>query len=83
MKTRRKKIEAGLRSAAEAATAAGKRAAQKLALAGDDALVQLGDAARRRKRARAGKSLLKTVGKAALVTGVVVAGRAVVKKRGR
>ena len=84
MTTGRKKVEAGLkkaRVAAAVATVAGKKAARKLALAGDDALVRLGEAARRRQRARQGKAMLKSVGKAALVTGVVVATRAVMKKR--
>jgi hypothetical protein len=84
MRTRRKKVEDGIRMAAAAVKEAGTRATQaarKLAVVGDDALVKLGDAARRRKRARAGKSVLKTVGTAALVTGVVVAGRTAMKKR--
>jgi hypothetical protein len=84
MRTRRKTVEEGIRTAATAVKVAGNkaaRAARKLAVVGDDALVKLGDAARRRKRARAGKSVLKTVGTAALVTGVVVAGRAAMKKR--
>ena len=84
MRTGRKKVEDKIRMATAAVKVAGTKAARtarKLAIAGDDALVKLGDAARRRKRARAGKSVLKTVGAAALVTGVVVAGRAAMKRK--
>ena len=81
MRTKRKKVEAGLRMAAAAVKTAGTKAARKLALVGDDALVKLGDAARRRKRARTGRGVLKTVGAAALVTGAVVAGRAAMRKK--
>src|SRR5688500_14371497 len=79
MRIKRKKIEAGLKTAAAAAVA-GRKAASKLALVGDETLVKLGDAARRRRRARTTKAVLKGVGKAALVTGVVVAGRAALKR---
>src|SRR5687767_1702087 len=80
MRIKRKKIEAGLKTAAAAAAVAGRKAASKLALVGDETLVKLGDAARRRRRARTTKAVLKGVGKAALVTGVVVAGRAALKR---
>lgn len=83
MRIKRKKIEAGLKTAAAAAAVAGRKAASKLALVGDETLVKLGDAARRRRRARTTKAVLKGVGKAALVTGVVVAGRAALKNRGK
>lgn len=83
MATKRKKVEAGIKMAAAAVTLASKKAARKLALAGDDTLVKLGDAARRRRRARTSKSVLKTVGTVALVTGAVVAGRAVLKRRAK
>jgi len=81
MPVTRKKVEAGIKVAAAAVTVAGKKAARKLALMGDDTLVKVGDAARRRQRARTTKSVLKGVGKVALVTGVVVAGRAAMKRR--
>ena len=83
MTVTRKEVEAGIKRAAAAMTVAGKKAARKLALLGDDTLVKAGDAARRRKRARAGKAVLKNVGKVALVTGAVVAGRALVKRRAK
>lgn len=81
MRVSRKKVEAGIKMAAAAVTVAGKKAAHKLALLGDDTLVKAGDAARRRKRARTTKAVLKGVGKVALVTGAVVAGRAALKSR--
>lgn len=81
MRVSRKKVEAGIKMAAAAVTVAGKKAAHKLALLGDDTLVKAGDAARRRKRARTTKSVLKGVGKVALVTGAVVAGRAALRSR--
>ena len=81
MKVTRKKVEAGIRMATAAVAVAGKKTARKLALAGDESLVKLGQAARRRQRARTAKAVLKGVGKAALVTGVVVAGRAALKGR--
>ncbi len=83
MPIKRKKVEAGIKMAAAAVTVAGKKAARKLALAGDDTLVKLGNAARRRQRARTTKSVLKSVGKLALVAGAVVAGRAALKRRAK
>ena len=83
MRVNRKKVEAGIKMAAAAMTVAGKKAAHKLALLGDDTLVKAGEAARRRKRARTTKAVLKGVGKVALVTGAVVAGRAALKRRGK
>jgi hypothetical protein len=83
MPTKRKKVEAGIKMAAAVVTLAGKKVARKLALAGDDTLVKLGNAARRRQRARTTESVLKSVAKVALVTGAVVAGRAALKRRGR
>jgi len=83
MTVTRKKVEAEIRKAAAALTVAGKKTARKLALMGDDSLVKLGQAARRRKRARTTKSVLKNVGKVALVTGAVVAGRAALKRRSK
>ena len=83
MTVTRKKVEAGIKRAAAAATVAGKRAASKLALLGDETLVKAGEAARRRQRARTGKAILKNVGKVALVTGAVVAGRAALKRRSK
>jgi len=83
MRVNRKKVEAGIKMAAAAVTVAGKKAAHKLALLGDDTLVKAGEAARRRKRARTTKAVLKGVGKVALVTGAVVAGRAALKRRGK
>ena len=83
MRIKRKNLEAGLKTAAAAVTVAGRKAASKLALVGDETLVKMGDAARRRRRARTTKAVLKGVGKAALVTGVVVAGRAAIRKRAK
>jgi hypothetical protein len=83
MTVTRKKVEAGIKMAAAAVTVAGKKTARKLALLGDESLVKLGQAARRRQRARTTKAVLKGVGKVALVTGVVVAGRAAMKKRAK
>jgi hypothetical protein len=83
MAIRRKQVEAGIKTAVAAVKVAGKKAARQLALAGDETLVKMGDAAKRRRRARTTKSVLKTVGKAALVTGAVVAGRAAIKRKGR
>jgi len=83
MRVNRKKVEAGIKMAAAAVTVAGKKAARKLALVGDETLVKAGDAARRRQRARATKSVLKGVGKVALITGAVVAGRAALKRRAK
>ena len=57
------------RTAAALASAAGKRAAKKVALATDSMLVKLGEAAKKRQRARKGKSALKTAGKVALMVG--------------
>ena len=57
------------RTAAALASDAGKRAAKKVALAADTMLVKLGEAAKKRQRARKAKSALKTAGKVALVVG--------------
>ena len=84
MNTKRTKanLKAGAKMAAALAGVAGKKAATRLAKAGDAALIKLGDklgeGARKRKRTRA----LKAVGKAALMAAAtVLAGRAIIKKR--
>jgi hypothetical protein len=75
------KADAGAKLAAALASDTGKKVTSRLVEAGDAALMKLSEGARKRKRARA----LKTVGKAALVTGAaaatVLAGRAMMKRR--
>jgi predicted house-cleaning NTP pyrophosphatase (Maf/HAM1 superfamily) len=63
------RVKRGGKAAAELATDVGKKAAKKVALAADTMLVRLGEAAKKRQRARKAKSALKTAGKAALVLG--------------
>ena len=57
------------RTAAALATDVGKKAAKRVALAADTMFVKLGEAAKKRQRARKAKSALKTAGKVALVLG--------------
>ncbi|HEY9383827.1 MAG TPA: hypothetical protein VIP80_09925 [Gemmatimonadales bacterium] len=66
METRAKKAGRG---AAALATDVGKKAAKRVALAADTMFVKLGEAAKKRQRARKTKSALKTAGKLALVVG--------------
>ena len=73
MPTVDKRVKRTGRSAAEVATEAGKKAAKRVALAADTMLVKLGDAAKKRQRARKAKSALKTAGKVALVLGATAA----------
>ena len=77
MKVSRKKVEAQVKRAVKA----GRSAAHRLMVAGDETLTKLGDAARRRTKARKSKSVLKQVGKAVLVTGAVVAAGTVARRR--
>lgn len=63
------RVKEGGRAAATVASDLGKKAVKQVALAADDLMVKLGDAAKRRRRARKAKSALKTVGKVALVVG--------------
>jgi hypothetical protein len=76
-KVSRKKVEAQVKQAVKA----GRAAAERLMRAGDETLTKLGDAARRRSRARKTKSVLKGVGKAVLLTGVVVAAGTAARRR--
>jgi hypothetical protein len=81
MKIDRKRVKAAAALAGAAATAAGKKAADRLVVKADDVLARVGDAARKRRRARTAKSALKTVGKLALVTGAGVATVYAVRRR--
>ena len=63
------RARAGGRKAAALATDVGKKAAKRVALAADTMFVKLGEAAKKRQRARKAKSALKTAGKVALVVG--------------
>ena len=74
-------VRKGGRTAAALASDVGKKAAKKVVVAADSMIVKLGEAAKKRQRARKAKSALKTAGKVALVVGAgtatVLAGRAV------
>jgi predicted house-cleaning NTP pyrophosphatase (Maf/HAM1 superfamily) len=61
------------RGAAALATEVGRKAAKRVAVAADTMMVKLGEAAKKRQRARTAKSALKTAGKVALVVGAGVA----------
>ncbi|HEU5217530.1 MAG TPA: hypothetical protein VFU23_02670 [Gemmatimonadales bacterium] len=82
MTSTKTKVKAGTKMAAALAGVAGKKVTSRLVEAGDAAMLKLSEGAIKRKRART----LKTVGKAALVTGAaaatVLAGRAMMKRRG-
>lgn len=65
----RTRVKAGGKTAAALATAVGAKAAKQAALAADTMLMKLGEAAKRRQRARKAKAGLKTAGKLALVLG--------------
>jgi thiamine pyrophosphate-dependent acetolactate synthase large subunit-like protein len=67
------RVKRGGKAAAALATDVGKKAAKKVALAADTMFVKLGEAAKKRQRARKAKSALKTAGKVALVVGAGVA----------
>jgi hypothetical protein len=69
MHTVEKRVRQGGRTAAALATAMGKKAVKKVTLATDTMLMKLGDAAKKRQRARKTKAALKTAGKVALVLG--------------
>ena len=73
MPTVDKRVKRTGRTAATVATEAGKQAVKRVALAADTMLVKLGDAAKKRQRARKAKSALKTAGKVALVLGATAA----------
>ncbi len=64
-----KRVKRTGRRAAALATEYGKKAAKRAAAAADSMIVKLGDAAKKRQRARKAKSALKTAGKVALVLG--------------
>jgi hypothetical protein len=53
--------------------AAAKRAAKRMAVAADVALVEAGEAAKQRQRGRALKAVLRTTGKAAAIAAAAVA----------
>jgi hypothetical protein len=85
-----KRVKKGGRTAAAMASEVGKKAAKRVALAADTMLMKLGDAAKRRQRARRTRAALKTAGKVALVVGAgavtAIAGRRVLARvngRGR
>lgn len=63
------RVKRGGKAAAALATDVGKKAAKRVALAADTMFVKLGEAAKKRQRARKAKSALKTAGKVALVLG--------------
>jgi len=63
------RVKQGGRSAVALATEVGKKAAKRVGLAADTMFVKLGEAAKKRQRARKAKSTLKTAGKLALVVG--------------
>ena len=69
MTTTETRMKKGGRRAAALATDVGKKAAKRVALAADTMFVKLGEAAKKRQRARKAKSALKTAGKVALVVG--------------
>jgi hypothetical protein len=77
------KAKAGAKVAAALAGVAGKKVTNRLVEAGDAALMKLSEGARKRKRTRT----LKRAGKVVLVTGAaaatLLAGRAVMKRRGK
>lgn len=84
------RVRKGSRKAAAVASVAGKRAAGTMVRAADKMIVKLGEAAKKRQRARKAKSALKTAGKVALVLGAgaatMFAGKSVlarVNARGR
>ena len=73
MPTVDKRVKKTGRTAAAMATDVGRKAAKRVALATDTMLVKLGEAAKKRQRARKAKSALKTAGKIALVLGATAA----------
>ena len=73
MATIAERARKGGSTAAAAAKEMGIKAAKKAVVATEDMLVKLGDAAKKRQRARKTKSALKTAGKAVLLLGAGVA----------
>jgi predicted house-cleaning NTP pyrophosphatase (Maf/HAM1 superfamily) len=84
MRSVENRVKKGGRTAAALASDVGKKAAEKVVLAADSMIVKLGEAAKKRQRARKTKSALKTAGKVALMVGAgtatVLAGRAVLSR---
>lgn len=73
MKMTKKALKAVSGQAMARARTAGKGAAQRLAIAADAALVEAGQAAKRRQHSRAVKAALKVVGKAVVIAGTAAA----------
>jgi len=84
MNTTGTRIKGSGRRAATLATDVGKKAVKRVALAADTMFVKLGEAAKKRQRARKAKSALKTAGKVALVVGAgavtAIAGKSVLAR---
>ncbi|NOT09786.1 MAG: hypothetical protein HOP28_16460 [Gemmatimonadales bacterium] len=74
---------ASTRSKTKLGTKVATAAAMRLAAAADNLIARAGDAAKRRRRARTTKTILKAAGKVALVAGTagaaVLAGRALLR----
>jgi len=79
-----KRVRQTGRTAATYAGTVGRKAAKQVALAADQMLMKLGEAAKKRQRARRSKAALKTAGKVALVVGAgavtALAGRKVLAR---
>jgi hypothetical protein len=72
MKVNKAEFRAAAADAVARAQTAGRQAAQRIVEATDTALVEVGKAAKQRQRYRATRAAVKTVGKLAIVAGVVV-----------
>lgn len=81
----KKKISAAMKRAAARARTAGRKAVQRMAVSADAALVDAGEAAKRRQRGRALKTALKATGKAVVIAAAtaatVLAARAATRAR--
>jgi hypothetical protein len=75
VKTKRVVVKAGAALVALAAKKLAARGMARMAVAVDDALVNAGKAAKRRRAKRAAKAALRAAGKAALIAGTVIAVR--------
>jgi hypothetical protein len=85
--TTRKKVTAAVRPAAARARVAGRKAAERMAVAADAKLVEAGQAAKHRQRGRAIKRALKTATRAAAIAAAtattIMAARAAARARRR
>ena len=75
----KKEIKSAAKVLAARARKAGKRAAERMAVATDTALVEAGQAAKRRQRSRSAKAALKAAGRVVAVAGATAATAALVR----